>query len=78
MDKKKIHVTREYEKKMSEISPFELKNILIELADESARKSTHIMLKGKSKLDQYGSTGGILPIRAVRLGGMPAGNRIGR
>lgn len=44
MDKKKIHVTREYEKKMSEISPFELKNILIELADESARKSTHIML----------------------------------
>lgn len=41
MDKK---ITREYEKKMSEISPFELKNILIELADESARKSTHIML----------------------------------
>lgn len=37
-------ITREYEKKMSEISPFELKNILIELADESARKSTHIML----------------------------------
>jgi len=31
MDKKKIHVTREYEKKMSEISPFELKNILIEM-----------------------------------------------
>ena len=44
MDNKKIHVTTENEKKMSEISPFELKNILIELADESARKSTHIML----------------------------------
>ena len=44
MEKKKIQITREYEKKMSEISPFELKNILIELADESARKSTHIML----------------------------------
>ena len=43
-ENKKIVVTREYEKKMSEISPFELKNILIELADESARKSTHIML----------------------------------
>lgn len=43
-DNNKIVVTREYEKKMSEISPFELKNILIELADESARKSTHIML----------------------------------
>lgn len=43
-EKNKIVVTREYEKKMSEISPFELKNILIELADESARKSTHIML----------------------------------
>lgn len=40
----KIVVTREYEKKMSEISPFELKDILIRLADESARKSTHIML----------------------------------
>lgn len=37
-------IDREFEKKMSEISPFELKNILIELADESARKSTHIML----------------------------------
>lgn len=42
MEKKKI--TREYEKKMSEISPFELKDILIDLADESAHKSTHIML----------------------------------
>lgn len=42
-EKKKV-ITREYEKKMSEISPFELKNILIDLADESARKSTHIML----------------------------------
>lgn len=49
-------ITREYEKKMSEISPFELKNILIDLADESARKSTHIMLnagRGQSELDQY-------------------------
>ena len=45
MNTKKTRViTREYERKMSEISPFELKNILIELADESARKSTHIML----------------------------------
>lgn len=41
---KKNIITREYEKKMSEISPFELKNILIELAEESAHKSTHIML----------------------------------
>lgn len=39
-------ITREYERKMSEISPFELKNILIELADETARKNTHIMLNG--------------------------------
>ena len=78
MDKKKIHVTREYEKKMSEISPFELKNILIELADESARKSTHIMLNAGRGNPNWISTGGILPIRAVRLGGMPAGNRIGR
>lgn len=42
-EKKRV-ITREYEKEMSEISPFELKNILIELADESARKNTHIML----------------------------------
>ena len=42
--KKNRVIDREFEKKMSEISPFELKNILIELADESARKSTHIML----------------------------------
>lgn len=81
MDKKKIHVTREYEKKMSEISPFELKNILIELADESARKSTHIMLNAGRGNPNWISTvprEAFLPIRAVRLGGMPAGNRIGR
>lgn len=42
-EKKRV-VTREYEKEMSEISPFELKNILIELADESARKNAHILL----------------------------------
>lgn len=41
---KKNVITREFEKKVSKISPFELKNILIDLAEESARKSTHIFL----------------------------------
>lgn len=60
-------ITREYEKKMSEISPFELKNILIDLADESARKSTHIMLnagRGQSELDQYRAPRSLFPARA--------------
>lgn len=74
MDKKKIHVTREYEKKMSEISPFELKNILIELADESARKSTHIMLNAGrgnpnwiSTVPRFGRSGIYLHQRAITL-----------
>ena len=80
MDKKKIHVTREYEKKMSEISPFELKNILIELADESARKSTHIMLNAGRGNPNWIST---VPREAFFLLGQfawrnAAGNRIGR
>ena len=72
-------MSRDHMKKMSEISPFELKNILIELADESAHKSTHIMLNAgrEIKLDQYGSTGGIL-LLGSSPGGMPAGNRLGR
>lgn len=66
-------ITREYEKKMSEISPFELKNILIDLADESARKSTHIMLnagRGQSELDQYRAPRSLFPARPVRTGRM--------
>ena len=33
-----------FEKEMEKISPFELKNRLIELADESIRKATRTML----------------------------------
>ncbi|MBQ5751367.1 MAG: aspartate 4-decarboxylase, partial [Bacteroidaceae bacterium] len=33
-----------FEKEMERISPFELKDRLIELADESIRKATHTML----------------------------------
>lgn len=37
-------VTKSFAKKMEGISPFELKNKLIEMADESIRKSAHTML----------------------------------
>ena len=33
-----------FEKEMEKVSPFELKNRLIELADESIRKATRTML----------------------------------
>ncbi len=41
---KKIVISRALEKKMETISPFELKNELIKLADESAKKDMHVML----------------------------------
>ena len=38
-------ITKNFAKKMETISPFELKNKLIEMADESIKKITHTMLK---------------------------------
>lgn len=37
-------ITKSYAKKMETISPFELKNKLIEMADESIKKMAHTML----------------------------------
>ena len=37
-------ITKSYAKKMETISPFELKNKLIEMADESIKKIAHTML----------------------------------
>lgn len=37
-------VTKSFAKKMESISPFELKNKLIEMADESIKKIAHTML----------------------------------
>ena len=37
-------VTKSFAKKMESISPFELKNRLIEMADESIKKIAHTML----------------------------------
>ena len=69
----KIVVTREYEKKMSEISPFELKDILIRLADESARKSTHIMLNaGRGNPNWIATTPRLFSTRPVCSGRMPS------
>ena len=40
----KSEVSRDFEQQMSKISPFELKNRLINMADESVRKLAHTML----------------------------------
>ena len=37
-------ITKNFAKKMETISPFELKNKLIEMADESIKKIAHTML----------------------------------
>ena len=42
--KEKSEVVRDFEQNLSKISPFELKNRLINLADESVRKMAHTML----------------------------------
>lgn len=42
--KEKSEVTNNLEKNLSRISPFELKNRLINLADESVKKQAHVML----------------------------------
>ena len=42
--KEKSEVSRDFEQQMSKISPFELKNRLINMADESVKKLAHTML----------------------------------
>lgn len=42
--KEKSEVNKDFEQQMSKISPFELKNRLISMADESVRKLAHTML----------------------------------
>lgn len=42
--KEKSEVSKDFEQQMSKISPFELKNRLINMADESVRKLAHTML----------------------------------
>ena len=37
-------ITKSYARKMETISPFELKNKLIDMADESVKKIAHTML----------------------------------
>ena len=37
-------ITKSFAKKMESISPFELKNRLIDMADESVKKMAHTML----------------------------------
>lgn len=44
MDKAKEALTREYQEKLGRLSPFEIKNFLIELAKEDTRKSTATFL----------------------------------
>ena len=54
-------VTKSFAKKMESISPFELKNKLIEMADESIKKIAHTMLN--AELDCYHSARSVLPFR---------------
>ena len=54
-------VTKSFAKKMESISPFELKNKLIEMADESIKKIAHTMLNAGR-----GNRTGLLPLRAKR------------
>lgn len=49
-------ITKSYAKKMETISPFELKNKLIEMADESIKKIAHTML---------------MPVEEIRTGLLP-------
>lgn len=59
-------VTKSFAKKMESISPFELKNKLIEMADESIKKIAHTMLnagRGNPELDCYHSARSVLPFR---------------
>lgn len=42
--REKSEVNKDFEQQMSKISPFELKNRLINMADESIKKLAHTML----------------------------------
>lgn len=52
-------ITKSYAKKMETISPFELKNKLINMADESIKKIAHTMLNAGR-----GNRTGLLPNHA--------------
>ena len=49
-------ITKNFAKKMETISPFELKNKLIEMADESIKKIAHECRAGQPELDCHRTT----------------------
>ena len=66
--------TKLLEKKMENISPFELKNRLIDMADESLKKTARTMLNAgrQSQLDCNHSTQSLFPPGKIRTGRMPS------
>ncbi len=67
--------TKLLEKKMENISPFELKNRLIDMADESLKKTARTMLnagRGNPKSDCNHSTRSLFPSGNIRTGRMPS------
>ena len=58
-------ITKNFAKKMETISPFELKNKLIEMADESIKKMAHTML----------NAGPVRKIRTLRMSPCPIPGR---
>ena len=66
--------TKLLEKKMESISPFELKNRLIDMADESLKKTARTMLNAGARqpqLDCNRSTRSLLPVGKLRPGRVP-------
>ena len=61
--------TKLLEKKMENISPFELKNRLIDMADESLKKTARTMLNAGRGNPNY-STRSLFPSGKIRTGRM--------
>lgn len=62
-------ITKNFAKKMETISPFELKNKLIEMADESIKKMAHTMLNAGRGNPNWIATEpreAFLPVRKIR------------
>ena len=55
-----------FDVQLSQISPFELKNRLIDLADESVKKMAHIMLNAGRGNPNWVATGSVFHFRAIR------------
>ena len=60
-------ITKSYARKMETISPFELKNKLIDMADESVKKIAHTMLNAGRGNPNWKES----PVSLKRQGSLP-------